>query len=257
MAGIVSISLSASGEGSNNALRLSNGEIARGLTIGANWTELAIGMRVRFNGTSTFSANNLLRFGVCSGPAGFVSPVSHSIYAEWQLPYSHYGGSENSFIRGSGQIDLVRNYNDSKSTIINDSWTNDFHIPDPNSAAVVTIILVLSRSQGSNHWDYGVVYPEATSGSVKQGDNELITLDDLEFAMEQATGGNAVVTQVADIAVGLETRAGGSSNFARVSDTSSEADASATYGDLNNIFLHWNRSSPELDIADIVVAKYA
>lgn len=240
MAGIITATLTASGEGSNQCLRLGNGEIARGLAIGSNWNKIAIGLRVRMTRNVTIGSGNYFRVGVCNGPAGFIAPVSHSYYVRLGLPYI-YNSTNKVYNIGSSCVP-GRNIGAGEVMFGFNVSSNPPIIAASDANGVTPLLVSITKDNGSGNFSVGLVAFFSANPSTYS-----MNLDEFELGVEQKSeqGADSSWTVSANTAATASTR-----------DTTFVVDE-ATYGPLNNIFIQWPISDPALDIADVVVADWS
>jgi hypothetical protein len=246
MASIITADLAASGEGNNQCLRLYNGEFARKLAIGSNWTEICIAARVRIPATASITGSPLFYIGMCNDAKAvydannsFMGRFTQNLTMSYSATYNSLsalsvGALSSSLIRGGAVVDS----NGSQGTALT------YYLP---TNRFVTVAMNIKK--GATNVEWSMITPGGGSSSEQNCD---VSLSELQYALEQgsASGMEAALDLASsDIFNRYQHSGTGAITIAELDE--------ATYGYLDSVGLFWDRASPPIDIADISVAKWA
>lgn len=195
--------------------------------IKQNWTILRIGIRLGFDGASvSLSGTPVLILGVCKGSsATYTDPTSdHVVGVRTQIAdWTYNAGPPPYFSAGAGQIKPFKRVG---STITETSQSTTLRLSADSSVRSAYFIEISKGSLGTT-WSFAIAGPTAAGGA--QSD-----VTDAEF------------DQMMELAADFAGMSSVKANYGALYTAVNLAVNESTDGVVDNLFVHWNRTSPKL-----------
>lgn len=191
------------------------------------WTRLRIGIRCTFDGASvSLSGTPVLILGVCKGTsATYTDPTSeHVVGVRTQFTdWTYNAGPPPYFSAGPGHL---RPFKRVGSTITETSQSVTFRLSADSSIRSAYFIEIYKGTLGTT-WSFATAGPNASAGA--QSD-----VTDAEF------------DQMMELAADFSGMSSVKSNYGALYTAVNLAVNENTDGVVDNLFVHWNRTSPKL-----------